>query len=81
VKRYSLLQVDCGFNEEPIKVQYENQLFKVASLLEKWRDTGCWWTGESEKAFYRIVLEEDKSVREIFYDLAEQQWYLYKTYD
>jgi len=80
MKRYSLLKVYCGSNDQPIKVRHEHQLFEVAALLEKWQDTGCWWAGESEKAFYRLILE-DQSVREIFYDLAEQQWYLYKTYD
>ncbi len=80
MKHYSSLQVQCGSNQEPLKIRYQDQLLQVAALLESWQDTGCWWAGESEKSFYRLVLE-DQSVREIFYDLAEEQWYLYKTYD
>lgn len=80
MKYYPLLQVKCGLNKEPLEIKYKNQLLQVAALLEYWQDTGCWWDGESEKAFYRLIFE-DRSIREVFYDLAEEQWYLYKTYD
>jgi len=80
MKCYPLLQVQCNLNKEPLEINYKNQLLQVADLLEHWQDTGCWWNGESEKAFYRLIFK-DQSIREVFYDLAEEQWYLYKIYD
>ena len=80
MKHYPLVQVKCGADEAPLQLQYKEQSWQVAALLECWQDTGRWWAGESEKSFYRLVLE-DQSVREVFYDQDEQRWYLYKTYD
>ncbi|NMC26815.1 MAG: hypothetical protein GYA42_01580 [Syntrophomonadaceae bacterium] len=80
MKRYPLLQVECGPGQEPVQIRFRGQALQVLELLECWQDTGCWWAGESEKTFYRLVFE-DQSVREIFYDRKENSWYLYKTYD
>ena len=80
MKRFPLLQVECGAGAEPCQLQHKGQSWQVADILECWQDTGCWWAGESEKSFYRLVFE-DQSVREIFYDREEKSWYLYKTYD
>ncbi len=74
------LQVQFKPDQGPAIIKYKGQSLRVVSLLECWQDTGCWWAGESEKSFYRLVLH-DRSVREIFYDLHEKEWYLYKTYD
>jgi hypothetical protein len=74
------MEVDCLDSLKPCQIKYNHRLLRVITLLECWHDTGCWWEGESEKVFYRLALE-DCSIREIFYDLAEKQWYLYKTYD
>lgn len=80
MKSYPLIKVHCNLNKEPLKISYKNKLLQVETLLEHWQDTGCWWEGESEKAFYRLILN-DQSIREVFYDLAAEKWYLYKTYD
>ena len=80
MRRCLPLQVDCSQTSEPCRIKYKNRPLQVTKLLECWQDTGCWWAGESEKIFYRLVLE-DKSIREIYYDLDQREWYLYKTYD
>lgn len=80
MKRYPLLQVEFQPGLDPVRLRHNGQDWQVLEVLECWQDTGCWWAGESEKSFYRLVLE-DQSVREIFYDQGEQCWYLYKTYD
>lgn len=80
MKEYLLLQVQCDDNSLPSAICCQNRFLQVVSRLEYWHDTGCWWSGESEKYFHRLILE-DQSVREIFYDLAQQEWFLYKTYD
>lgn len=80
MKDYLPLQVQCDDNHLPLAVYYRERSLQVVAWLEYWHDTGCWWAGESEKYFHRLILE-DRSVREIFYDLAQQEWFLYKTYD
>ena len=77
---YPLERVECGAAREPLRLWHQGQRWQVLDILDRWQDTGCWWTGEGEKDFYRLILE-DRSVREIFYDQTEQRWYLYKTYD
>jgi len=52
----------------------------VEKVLERWRDTGCWWEGESEKAFFRVLCQ-DGDIREIYCDLLSRQWFLYRIYD
>lgn len=74
------LLVSCNHRGEPRLIRNGSQSLAVEQILEQWRDTGCWWEGESEKAFYRLVCR-DGSVREIFCDLVSGQWYVYKIYD
>ncbi len=80
MKNHIPLQVKCDGDQGPIAVRYHDKPLRVVARLEYWHDTGCWWAGESEKHFYRLILE-DHSIREIFYDLVEEEWFLYKTYD
>lgn len=68
-------QADC-----PVSVRWQGRDFPVADILECWRDTGCWWQGESEKLFYRILCQGG-GILEIFCDLASHQWSLYRVYD
>jgi len=80
MKSYARLQVECDSEWGPVLVGYQGKPLPVIARLEYWHDTGCWWVGESEKHFYRLILA-DQSIREIFYDLEATEWFLYKTYD
>lgn len=80
MKNRTPLQVECDGARGPVAVDCQQKHLRVVARLEYWHDTGCWWEGESEKHFYRLILE-DRSIREIFYDQAEKEWFLYKTYD
>ncbi|MCX5779780.1 MAG: hypothetical protein NTV45_02955 [Firmicutes bacterium] len=80
MKPYPLERVEFGADRVPCCLWHQGQYWQVSDILDRWQDTGCWWAGESEKDFYRLILE-DRSVREIFYDQTEMRWYLYKTYD
>jgi len=53
---------------------------KVSGVLEEWRDTGRWWEQEGEKVFYQVETEAH-SLYELFLDLGEQKWTLYRVYD
>lgn len=52
----------------------------VQSILEEWKDTGCWWDGETEKTFYRLA-GSGGAVYELFADRKLNQWNLYRVLD
>ncbi|MEW6622541.1 MAG: DUF6504 family protein [Bacillota bacterium] len=64
----------------PITFTWRGQNYKIAQVVDKWKDTGSWWTGEGEKVFYRLETQ-DKGLWEIYYDLKKKRWVLYRTYD
>ena len=80
MKNYPRIQVQCNLQGLPMQLEYGRSSLWVRKTMEIWKDTGCWWQAESEKAFYRLLCH-DKSVREIFLDLGSGEWFLYKTYD
>ena len=53
---------------------------RVTRIHETWRDTGSWWEGEAEKAFY-LLQTGDGGTYELYFDLREKSWYLYKIID
>lgn len=56
------------------------EVLPVARILDWWRDTGCWWEGEGEKLFFRL-LTTTGGIYEIFREEETGKWYLYKEYD
>lgn len=78
--KYPLLKVQCDAPGFPRQIEYKCSSLRISKVMEVWKDTGCWWEGESEKVFYRLLCH-DGSVREIFLDFLSGQWFLYKTYD
>lgn len=64
----------------PSSFHWNGQWFEVKSILEHWKDTGTWWKGESEKTFYRVETPEG-SLYELYQDITEKIWFLYRIYD
>ncbi|HHW10597.1 MAG TPA: hypothetical protein GXX29_11550 [Firmicutes bacterium] len=58
---------------------WRRRQYKVEALVEDWLEAGSWWDGEGEKAFYRLQCGE--GLYEIYHDLAEKAWYLYRVLD
>lgn len=52
----------------------------VRTVLERWKDTGRWWEGESVKLFFRVETA-DGGFWEIYLDTGTQMWHLYRVYD
>ena len=73
-----ILDDDNGPN--PTAFIWRGATLTVVSICESWRDTGQWWSGESEKAFYRVEVE-GQGLYEIYLSLKSGRWYLYKIYD
>lgn len=80
MRRFRKLEVQCAPDGEPRTLILSDVRLEVAQILDYWRDTGCWWEGESEKAFYRLYFQEGR-VYEIYQDQESRHWFLYKVYD
>jgi len=65
---------------EPTRLCFGDQWYRVEECLERWRDKGCWWEGESEKEFWRLLLQANQ-VWEVYQDMATGEWWSYKVYD
>lgn len=78
-KSFAPIRVQCR-EDMPFEIYCEGRLLLVERILERWRDTGSWWEGESEKAFFRVFCY-DGGIREIYLDLRLRQWFLYRVYD
>ena len=74
------LQVVVSDEGEPWKVEWKGRWVRVALVLDRWFDTGCWWENEPPKLFYRLELENG-TVLETFFEEASRGWILYKIYD
>jgi isoleucyl-tRNA synthetase len=78
--QHQAVQVSCNNQGLPLRLQKGQQTAQVEQVLDCWRDTGCWWEGESEKLFYRLSLD-NQAIVEIYWDHRSQVWMLYKIYD
>lgn len=74
------LVVKINARGEPVSLLYGSRWFGVKRVHEVWKDTGCWWEGETEKLFFRLETSAH-GLMEIYYDTGEGNWYLYKIYD
>ncbi|WP_054697283.1 DUF6504 family protein [Syntrophomonas palmitatica] len=74
------LRVECDRDGFPLALQIRGKIYPVRFILERWRDTGCWWEGESEKFFFRVQCANGV-ICELFQDLTSRNWFLYKVYD
>ncbi|NLN20124.1 MAG: hypothetical protein GX162_12750 [Firmicutes bacterium] len=64
----------------PLRFFWHTNWRRVTRIHETWRDTGSWWEGEAEKAFY-LLQTGDGGTYELYFDLREKSWYLYKIID
>lgn len=63
----------------PIGFVWNGADYTITDVLEEWRDTGCWWDGEGEKAFYH--LRTISGEYELYQDLMQNTWHLYRIMD
>lgn len=64
----------------PAHVLWRGRWFKVARVLDVWRDVGRWWAGEGEKIFFRLELVPG-IIGELYYEVVTKRWCWYKVYD
>ncbi|MGB9886993.1 MAG: DUF6504 family protein [Moorellales bacterium] len=76
--------------DRPLRVQAEGGVprafwwrgrrYAVAEVLERWRDVGRWWEGEAPRVFFRLQTTGG-GLWELYRELGENSWHLYKIYD
>ena len=54
--------------------------YRVAEVLEEWREAGAWWDGEAERVVVRVLTGEG-AVFELERLEGQPGWRLYKVYD
>jgi hypothetical protein len=64
----------------PLRFFWHANWRDIIQIHETWRDTGCWWEGEGEKAFY-LLQTSDGGTFELYFDLQAKSWYLYRVLD
>lgn len=64
----------------PLAFLLRGRWVTVKKIQDYWRDTGRWWADEPEKHFFRVLAAND-GVYEIFYQPADDRWFLYRIYD
>ncbi len=64
----------------PRRLARDGDWEKVETILDCWRDAGCWWQGEEEKLFFRLCTGGGR-VLEIYRQAGSGDWYLYREYD
>lgn len=74
------IAITTNANGLPSYFAWRNHRHHVSNVLEEWRDTGCWWDGEGEKAFY-LLQDADGGVYELYHDFSLKQWRLYRVLD
>ncbi|MDI3317984.1 MAG: DUF6504 family protein [Bacillota bacterium] len=75
------LRLLCDASGRPKLLYWHGGRYPVASILERWKDAGRWWAGESPKLFFRLRTV-DGALWEIYRDGdAPGAWYLYRLYD
>lgn len=67
-------------NSLPSRFVWRQRWHNNAGVLEEWRDTGCWWEGEGEKAFY-LLQTDNGGTYELYFDFKANCWYLYRVLD
>ncbi|HEX3031867.1 MAG TPA: hypothetical protein VHS59_06445 [Bacillota bacterium] len=72
------VEVVCNSRNIPCQVRWGGVLLQV-NVVERWKDTGCWWLEEGEKTFYRLTAGDQ--LWEIYYDDGRKCWWMYKIYD
>lgn len=74
------IEVKCRDGVTPSSFSFRGRRLGVKQVWERWKDTGAWWEGESPKLFFRVEAA-DGSLWELYQDLEQKRWFLYKVYD
>lgn len=65
---------------QPVGFSWQGKHYQVTTILDCWKDAGCWWEGEGTKIFYRVAVPGG-GLFELYRDIQTGTWFMYKIYD
>lgn len=49
------ITVETRGDGQPAEFVWRGRLYRVAGLIEHWKESGSWWDGEAERDVFRVV--------------------------
>ena len=65
---------------KPAAFQRGGPTYRIARIVDRWRYVGRWWVGEGEWRFIKVETT-DGGLFELCFDVAADEWRLYRIYD
>lgn len=59
------VQVEPHPDGHPARFVWRGQTFTVQSILERWKEAGCWWEGEPARVVFRVLLCDNGGIWEL----------------
>lgn len=59
------VRVESHPDGRPARFVWRGQTLTVQSILERWKEAGCWWDGESARVVFRVLLCDNEGVWEL----------------
>ncbi|MGI6164535.1 MAG: DUF6504 family protein [Limnochordia bacterium] len=75
-----ILKQEIIFKNRPFRILWKGTSHLITSIQEAWVYRGRWWKEEPERVFYLVELA-DGTLCEIYRELPNNQWFLYRLYD
>lgn len=63
----------------PMKVTLAGQVWDIVGVDEHWREERLWWSRPVRRDYFRVILS-DGSLRNIFQNLIDGEWYLDRAF-
>ena len=68
------------FKGQPHAFRCHGKRYLVNEVLETWRETGAWWSGEEETWWWRVQTS-DLGIFEIGWRPADKTWWMGRKWD
>jgi hypothetical protein len=63
----------------PMKLTLVGQVWNIVGVDEHWREERLWWSRPVRRDYFRVILS-DGSLRNIFQNLIDGEWYLDRAF-
>lgn len=71
--------VAIGGNGQPVSYELGGQKNTVVQIDDTWREERDWWARPLQRDYFRVLLT-DNSLRKIYQDLVDHEWYLDRSW-
>ena len=64
----------------PRAFTWRQRRYRVLQAGGTWKKAGCWWRGEGEREFVRVLTDRNL-VADLCFEPHRRRWLLYQVYD